>query len=446
MEPGRRKRGRTAAALGVALLAFGAGVATTSAESTPADPEARVKAKVEIRSASQRKILRSGRVVAEVEAPAGARIRAQARIRRDRKGAKSALISNRRDSRFAAGTRRIELPLNKRGERRVARCDEQTLVVQVRFRNPRKRVRAKAPLKLDRKRCEAGESPGATNDFAVGPAAEARHANDTPRSYTASALGTEPVIFGAFACDNVDPGTGGSATFTGNRAAQPGDIAVGIGSIEGTDRPSRPRQVGPLPTGDGSVAFELNGNDDCAFPVVWRDADGDERLDIDPSGTPTESYGVGGSVAFEPQGVQLANVDRCDPLDTSDCLHPFPNDHFTAADSSTPTGRRVNFNVLSMPSNRAGVPVLPAEYNRADGFSPGSMLITRVDGIDSEQALEATGAVPIDDLGQWDDPDQPVVVIDAETGERHPVWAEIDSNPADPADRTLLIRPQRNFQ
>ncbi|HEX2128102.1 MAG TPA: hypothetical protein VHF58_02685, partial [Solirubrobacterales bacterium] len=63
-------------------------------------------------------------------------------------------------------------------------------------------------------------------------------------------------------------------------------------------------------------------------------------------------------------------------------------------------------------------------------------------------------AVPITDMGRYDDPNQPVVVIDAKTGERHPIWAEIDSNPIkapddgepDPEDVTLLIRPTVNFK
>ena len=64
----------------------------------------------------------------------------------------------------------------------------------------------------------------------------------------------------------------------------------------------------------------------------------------------------------------------------------------------------------------------------------------------------------------YDDPDQAVIVIDAATGERHPVWAEIDSNPTsvDPVDGgspgginqdpgnteavNLIVRPLRNFE
>ena len=43
------------------------------------------------------------------------------------------------------------------------------------------------------------------------------------------------------------------------------------------------------------------------------------------------------------------------------------------------------------------------------------------------------------------DRDQPVVVINARTRKRQLIWAEIDSNPADPEDVTLIIRPGSNF-
>jgi hypothetical protein len=174
------------------------------------------------------------------------------------------------------------------------------------------------------------------------------------------------------------------------------------------------------------------------------------------------SGGGGGGGGTEPAGIDTANADRCDFLDQAHCLYPFPNDHFTApaadpaADRATGyTGRRLDFHPLSVPRNRAGVPINPADYTRNDGFSPGNVVITKVPGLNNQAAFDRTGAVPITDMGRYDDPNQPVVVIDAETGERHPIWAEIDSNPIEapddegrprPEDVTLLIRPAVNFE
>ncbi|HKY91460.1 MAG TPA: hypothetical protein VJM11_10495 [Nevskiaceae bacterium] len=115
---------------------------------------------------------------------------------------------------------------------------------------------------------------------------------------------------------------------------------------------------------------------------------------------------------------------RCDPLDPHYCLFPFPNDYFTVADATTDTGRRVKLNVQSMPANLAGKPVNPFEWNRNDGFSPGSPILVRIPGLD----LAQTKAVPITRLSAGARTNQPIVVIDADTLERQLVWAELDDN------------------
>ena len=146
------------------------------------------------------------------------------------------------------------------------------------------------------------------------------------------------------------------------------------------------------------------------------------------------------------------NADRCDFLDPSLCLYPFPNDHFTVADATRPTGRRLNISRESTPtSTKSQLNIDPADQNRADGFSPGNLIVTRVPGLDSQAAFQQTGAVPITDMERSFDPDQPVVVINARTKERQLIWAEIDSNPLahDPPKRedvTLIIRPGKNFE
>ncbi|MGI8511264.1 MAG: hypothetical protein ACR2NH_01370 [Solirubrobacteraceae bacterium] len=163
---------------------------------------------------------------------------------------------------------------------------------------------------------------------------------------------------------------------------------------------------------------------------------------------PGPGAGPGGSgLIGPPVAVDTANADRCDYLDPSVCLYPFPNDRFTVPDPSMDTGRRLNLNILSMPRNVANEPINPADQNRNDGFSPGNLIVTKVPGLDTPSAFRATGAVPITDMERYADPAQPVVVIDAATGERHPIWSELDSNPSvKPRDVTLIIRPAVNFK
>src|SRR5215510_10500498 len=132
----------------------------------------------------------------------------------------------------------------------------------------------------------------------------------------------------------------------------------------------------------------------------------------------------------------------CDALDPAKCLYPFPNDYFTVRDRSTATGRRVQLSPESMPRNAAGTPVDPTEWNRNDGFSPGSPVMTVVPGID----LERTGAAPETDIGRSLRADAPIVLLDATSGRRVPYWAELDQSVPDTSPRSLIVRPAVNFR
>jgi hypothetical protein len=83
------------------------------------------------------------------------------------------------------------------------------------------------------------------------------------------------------------------------------------------------------------------------------------------------------AAATEPGGT------GCDPLDPAACMLPFPNDFFTKADTTTETGRRIDFELPSMPRNRIGLPIQPQDYNWSDGFSPGASIIAKVGGLES---------------------------------------------------------------
>ncbi len=154
------------------------------------------------------------------------------------------------------------------------------------------------------------------------------------------------------------------------------------------------------------------------------------------------------TAACRPRPIDLTNADRCEFIGEqrgSLCLLPFPNDHYTVADPTTATGRRVDLQTESLPANASGTHIDATPYNLSDGFSPGPAIVLRVPGLTSEAALEETGAVPINHIGEYARPSQPVVLIDADTGERWPIWAEIDSNATEPGEVALLIHPATNL-
>jgi len=159
--------------------------------------------------------------------------------------------------------------------------------------------------------------------------------------------------------------------------------------------------------------------------------------------------------------VDTKTASRCDITDPSVCLYPFPNDYFTTADSSKSSGKRINFKLDSMPATTPNVFAPKSknigvdEFNKFDGFSPGSMLITRIPGLTNDAAITRSGLPTTTNIGKYADANQALVVIDASTGQRWPIWAEngqgysdsafdkVSSTPEDKAN--LIIHPARNF-
>src|SRR6266566_5068858 len=132
---------------------------------------------------------------------------------------------------------------------------------------------------------------------------------------------------------------------------------------------------------------------------------------------------------------------ECQPYATVPCPLPFPDDRFTRPDSGTATGLRVQLPAHAMPVNRAGKPISVAEYDRNDGFSPGSTLIAHVPGLDNAPAFLRTAPVGLADMSQAFAAEQPIVVIDERAASRQLVWSELDATANSPQTTNLLIHP-----
>jgi hypothetical protein len=144
---------------------------------------------------------------------------------------------------------------------------------------------------------------------------------------------------------------------------------------------------------------------------------------------------------------QRRAATACDPFASRACLMPFPNDmNLTVRDRRTPTGLRLRLPARAMPANRRGRRIAVAEYNRQDGFSPGQTIVVRVPGLTSARAFRRSRLVPLSDLGQAARDRTWPAVINTETRERHPVYAELDANARRARDRMLLLHPARNFE
>ena len=106
----------------------------------------------------------------------------------------------------------------------------------------------------------------------------------------------------------------------------------------------------------------------------------------------------------------------CQPFLKTPCLLPFPNNQFTIRDRSTATGLRLNLPARAMPVNTKGQRISVTEYDRNDGFSPGSAMIVHVPGLDNARAFARTNPVGVLNLSRAFAKNAPIVVIDERTG------------------------------
>ncbi len=158
-----------------------------------------------------------------------------------------------------------------------------------------------------------------------------------------------------------------------------------------------------------------------------------------PSGTPSSggtsgdggaggNGGGGGEGGIGGNGLSYPLLD-CDPLVPQFCGHPFPSNVYTVEDSETVTGRRVSFGSNLMLGND------PTPWNKSDGFSAGSPIITSLPGI----AVGQFGGP--DDIDASLSEESPTIVLDVESGELVPHFAEVDIRAPSAEQRSTMIRP-----
>ncbi|KIG19221.1 hypothetical protein DB30_04686 [Enhygromyxa salina] len=161
-------------------------------------------------------------------------------------------------------------------------------------------------------------------------------------------------------------------------------------------------------------------------PADTSDGTGTETSDT------TTGDGDGDSTEVDPF-VAWPTLD-CDPLVPDLCGLPFPNNVFTIDDPDSPTGRRLAFTEALVPEGDGYQPD-PDVWLDSDGFSPGSALLTYFPNV-SIQGLPTPVTIEVS-LSD----DSPTILLDADSGERVPHWAELDMSHGDDGRRAFMIRP-----
>jgi hypothetical protein len=135
-------------------------------------------------------------------------------------------------------------------------------------------------------------------------------------------------------------------------------------------------------------------------------------------------------------GTDVGVPERCNPLGGQGCMLPWPSSVYEVDDATTATGRRVQVPIESMPKNGDDISVDPVWLNRWDGFSPSGPMLAAFDS-----GVSPTGLPSFKNPDESLAADSPIVVVDMDTGERAPFFAEVDQNTKDALKRNLIIRP-----
>ncbi len=177
-----------------------------------------------------------------------------------------------------------------------------------------------------------------------------------------------------------------------------------------------------LPAFSGDIAAGNPVTAEAEAPTISGEA---------PDPTPLDDEGE-----TELQAALATSPTGCDTFDTRSCLLPFPSDEYTVEDTSSGTGRRVDLPTGLLP-NADGATLDPTAWNRNDGFSPSTPILVHIPNF----APENTPLPTEDEIGVSVTEESATVIVDLDTGQLVPHWAEMDRRATSDEDRALILRP-----
>jgi len=119
----------------------------------------------------------------------------------------------------------------------------------------------------------------------------------------------------------------------------------------------------------------------------------------------------------------------CDPIDTTECLMPFPSSFFTRRDNTTVTGRRIDINGEALSTLYKGATPIHSSYNDMDGFSTGGPIVFYLDGMREGNGRGANGSMlpPVDDIAKSLTPKSVTLLLNIDDGVLVAHFSEFDT-------------------
>ena len=139
--------------------------------------------------------------------------------------------------------------------------------------------------------------------------------------------------------------------------------------------------------------------------------------------------------------------DGAEPIDEGPGLmgttifFPYPSVHLMEEDAESATGWKLNIPADILPVAEEGTPMPVDRFNRLDGFSPATPIHVYFEGVEIDE-----GSIPLQGrIAESVEATSSVQIIDLETGDRHPLMVDLDSQEAaiEQHKRSLIIRPMK---
>jgi len=121
----------------------------------------------------------------------------------------------------------------------------------------------------------------------------------------------------------------------------------------------------------------------------------------------------------------------------TNCLTPWPSDIYAKADETSPTGTRLDIPLGTLPTNIDGFVIDPTPLNARDGWSAAAPILMAFQG-----GVDPSNLVNNQNYGDSLTAQSPTVLVNMDTGELIPHFAEVDTREPDRLDKqALYLRP-----
>jgi hypothetical protein len=144
-------------------------------------------------------------------------------------------------------------------------------------------------------------------------------------------------------------------------------------------------------------------------------------------------------VSIPTGGLFLLAGQDCDSVVPEHCGFPMPSNVYlvddTVSDPQRPTKKHIAFGATTLPEFAEGMHIDPSRFADHDGFSPGEPPMTFL------ASATAVGLPTQDNMEMSTTAASPTILLDADSGELVPHFAEVDESTFDDTTRTLMLRP-----